>query len=394
MPKRAISYFVISVLLFSLSVSIAGANHYNGPLLVGSCANYCSGKSHSQQDANCYCDKAAEDTHHDYCGDYFEACAKSPVTTQPPVSEQGYSISYHKSDGAGLDGATLIAGKDSWIIQLSNAKPGDTLYVDAYKDDAPLGTFTICTIPPFGTQCSATGTPQDQDKGLWSEKFIVKESSGKKYELTKISFAVKGAGQAISCTDTDGGVDYYKQGTISKFGVTDYCSNNNQLVEYFCDSNGDLANQFYTCSCNNGACINTTTLKTSESVLSKISNAQFKSVFYYNGKDFNINIDTDKLIMAVTYYDDALMNASGSGSGGGGGGSSNFTQTSQPTSNSCQNSCGSKSKTGSCYCDSASVVQYGDFCKDISTYCPDVWNNPNNKYKNSATGSVIKKFKK
>lgn len=54
--------------------------------------------------------------------------------------------------------------------------------------------------------------------------------------------------------------------------------------------------------------------------------------------------------------------------------------TTQPLG-SCQNSCGAKSKTGTCYCDDYSVTNKGDYCADIATQCPTVWNNPKNKFK-------------
>lgn len=50
-------------------------------------------------------------------------------------------------------------------------------------------------------------------------------------------------------------------------------------------------------------------------------------------------------------------------------------------SGSCQNSCGAKSKTGACYCDDYSVTNKGDYCADIASQCPNVWNNPKNKFK-------------
>lgn len=48
---------------------------------------------------------------------------------------------------------------------------------------------------------------------------------------------------------------------------------------------------------------------------------------------------------------------------------------------SCEGSCGGKSKSGNCYCDDYSVTNAGDYCGDISVKCPQIWNNPNNKYK-------------
>lgn len=822
MPKRAISYFVISVLLFSLSVSIAGANHYNGPPLVGSCSGYCNTNSKSQSDANCWCDEPAKNTHHDYCSDYFEVCSgesqsgssqgsSSGASTQTSdlgcsdelqnkilcgpntanciqscSNENYYCVAingqwgwknevdigtlcgntpnpcmtfvypqscnavkggnpstntgkcYAISGGTGknkaawrydteqvcsdgtvapqanggcaavgktavscnyLDGdtpiepwinftfvslqdnkfigGTLIVGKSKWVLHLLNAKPGYKATIEAYKDNNYVGTFTACQVPSGSTSCSTEGIPKSQDIGHWYEIMTIYDENGKLIKTGPIIFDVKGetqgnpsitaakvvpnpafhgsginiscetnlpsipsgcgiypkgangcsyegfsvvdgkgtakflctasssgsfaiidcysncaylgsknttlylqgSGQAATCIDSDGGVDYYKQGgTISKFGVTDYCSNNNQLVEYFCDSNGDLANQFYACSCNNGACVQQSTGTNPSFNFVKSDGSSADGATFIVGKDtwtFNFwganpgdmfVIDASKdgsylgayeickltligfISCSVTGKPQAqdigkwqetviAKNADGKKielgkisfdvkgaptSSGGGGGSSGTTakpqgteppsiteakatqdptdgkwfakivwpgynlksgnsinadvytvlrkiddelqfseiasgdgkgtkftdikldpsigfyywaelanplstyqfsviaikggvssensnvvilkpipqttstsqQTSQPTSNSCQNSCGSKSKTGSCYCDSASVVQYGDFCKDISTYCPDVWNNPNNKFKNSATGSAIKKVKK
>lgn len=71
---------------------------------------------------------------------------------------------------------------------------------------------------------------------------------------------------AITCIDSDGGIDYFKKGTItestdsSNNTSTDNCINEKILSEYYCPTQGvNNANVLtYTClvACENGACIN------------------------------------------------------------------------------------------------------------------------------------------
>ena len=69
---------------------------------------------------------------------------------------------------------------------------------------------------------------------------------------------------ATTCTDSDGGLNYYVQGTVKKGTITstDYCgaqtSGGRQYVlEQYCDSGNNIAQSAYLCSalCSNGACI-------------------------------------------------------------------------------------------------------------------------------------------
>jgi len=63
------------------------------------------------------------------------------------------------------------------------------------------------------------------------------------------------------CFDSDYGPNVYNSGYVSK-GLTtywDYCSNPNQLVEYYCAGDNVVASNIYTCpknyECRNGACV-------------------------------------------------------------------------------------------------------------------------------------------
>lgn len=77
-----------------------------------------------------------------------------------------------------------------------------------------------------------------------------------------------------TCTDSDGGVNYYVKGTLTPSNsswatdsdtCTQYGSTNsnpvnssNSLLEFYCDSEGKRQYQFKECSCVDGACVNST----------------------------------------------------------------------------------------------------------------------------------------
>jgi len=78
---------------------------------------------------------------------------------------------------------------------------------------------------------------------------------------TIASFPVVATSQT-SCTDTDGGKDYFTKGTVtSRTGSsTDLCySAEGRIAEYYCSPEGYRVYEWYTCpnGCSNGACIQT-----------------------------------------------------------------------------------------------------------------------------------------
>jgi len=67
---------------------------------------------------------------------------------------------------------------------------------------------------------------------------------------------------AATCTDSDGGRNYYVKGNTSGLNAggspasfTDFCDASNRLQEYICGASGEVLFDYYTCSCSNGACI-------------------------------------------------------------------------------------------------------------------------------------------
>jgi len=63
----------------------------------------------------------------------------------------------------------------------------------------------------------------------------------------------------VNCTDSDGGINYFKKGTaVSGTGKkTDLCVNTTSIREYYCKNN-NILQIYYGCpsGCSNGACIN------------------------------------------------------------------------------------------------------------------------------------------
>lgn len=103
---------------------------------------------------------------------------------------------------------------------------------------------------------------------------------------------VSAATTTSTCTDSDGGLNYYVKGTTVGPNVygkiltkEDYCTNNgldqvqsaSNIEEYYCDSSDFCHGTFYNCpnGCENGACLQatTTTLNIIESQLADISKA-------------------------------------------------------------------------------------------------------------------------
>ncbi len=74
-----------------------------------------------------------------------------------------------------------------------------------------------------------------------------------------------------TCTDSDGGLNYYLNGTVTLLNnsAVDSCSSNLSLVEFYCSSNSTYGAQTYYCPsgvCSNGACVGNSTNVTSVGV--------------------------------------------------------------------------------------------------------------------------------
>jgi hypothetical protein len=104
------------------------------------------------------------------------------------------------------------------------------------------------------------------------------------------------ANQAITCTDSDGGENYYVKGTLTgmyngaPISLNDFCIDRTsgalvgqcsgsscQVGERVCNSSNptDYGTKYYTCSngCSDGACIQQSSLNTTQNSLASISAA-------------------------------------------------------------------------------------------------------------------------
>lgn len=144
------------------------------------------------------------------------------------ASGQWYNLNYKKSDASSY--ATAASSLTSKSYTLSGLSPST-----AYNWVVQVCSSTACTnsaIGSFTTQAAAT-TPTP-----------------------------------TTCTDSDGGKDYYTKGETQDLGSTyrDYCLSNSTLREYFCltstlSPGGTASQEDYTClyGCQDGACLTAAT---------------------------------------------------------------------------------------------------------------------------------------
>ncbi|MBS3070418.1 hypothetical protein J4220_02840 [Candidatus Micrarchaeota archaeon] len=122
------------------------------------------------------------------------------------------------------------------------------------------GYFTNRVLQPgqsvqltFGVSCKKPGTKKFLLKADFFNK--VKESE-EDNNIAKVAIEFE-SGPQTDCADSDGGVTPFEKGLITQGKKTggDYCSGK-FLREYYCNKNGNLANQVMQCEkgCLNGAC--------------------------------------------------------------------------------------------------------------------------------------------
>lgn len=120
------------------------------------------------------------------------------------------------------------------------------------------------------TMCNRLSCRTYTDSCSGNSKNIIERYCSKTNMATKVYKCPAGCknGACVvnqTCTDSDGGKNYYVQGVVSGYdsngtywiNVSDICEGNNNLRERFC--NGIYGEDiFYTClnNCSNGACIN------------------------------------------------------------------------------------------------------------------------------------------
>ncbi|MBI1972498.1 hypothetical protein HYS50_00655 [Candidatus Woesearchaeota archaeon] len=157
----------------------------------------------------------------------------------------------------------LTAGNaQAYVIRLDY---GPTKYSITLKDPDGIGQFSVRTItgsslwsgsPPCSYTSLTSGTATIEDSWFPLSWYNV-DCTGKRQEG---SIPLPPAG--VSCTDSDGGKNYYSKGTTwdsySGIDKIDYCSDSKSLVEYYClDGSRKLTLVSCLDKCIDGACIKT-----------------------------------------------------------------------------------------------------------------------------------------
>jgi hypothetical protein len=123
----------------------------------------------------------------------------------------------------------------------------------------------------------------------------------------------------MPCTDSDGGLNYYLQGTTYSpiTNQTDYCSNANYLQESYC-LNGVMIGTTYICpyGCIDGACINQTTTTTIPPSTTTTDTTQTTTTLpptgnlYVTSSPSNASLYVDNVYRGGTPWTVANLNAS------------------------------------------------------------------------------------
>ncbi|HLC62537.1 MAG TPA: hypothetical protein VJI52_05980 [Candidatus Nanoarchaeia archaeon] len=295
MLKRSGAYIIILILMFSVSVALANAK-------AGTCKNpsggtYCNSKS---QVSDCACD-AACDNYGDCCSDYKQVCDVSTATAElvkeqvkcvftDSTAEQSCYSEKWSCKGVGTCVVDVSGDKGEKVTWKSSCGGYAYTVIDGQSEHATfycgvnatqiISEQVKCVFSGSNTtqSCYATnrdgkfytfsgvGTAGGVVSGYRGETLTWKSScSTDKLPITtmdgKAEYAAFDCGQqGVKCMDSDGGKDYYVKGFMKSgandAGQWDFCYNDKQIVEYYCDVNGG-AKSIYGChsGCKDGACI-------------------------------------------------------------------------------------------------------------------------------------------
>lgn len=90
-----------------------------------------------------------------------------------------------------------------------------------------------------------------------------------------------------TCSDSDGGLDYYTKGTVtsSEGSITDACIDSYELVEWVCDEMDSIEDEYYVCpyGCENGACLEEPSPEPEPEICAASIKISFTQDVYYVG---------------------------------------------------------------------------------------------------------------
>ena len=160
----------------------------------------------------------------------------------------------------GVSGPTTlkVGETGTWTVKASDPENGPLSYAVVWGDEA----FQQIPLTSQVKQ-TATFTHSYAKAGVYNPTFTVTDNAGLSAK-TSISVKVE---SSYTCTDSDGGKDYYVKGTVtlpSGYSTTDYCiispetgKETNTLREFSCSLGGGSEQTDYKCpnGCKDGACI-------------------------------------------------------------------------------------------------------------------------------------------
>jgi thiol-disulfide isomerase/thioredoxin len=119
--------------------------------------------------------------------------------------------------------------------------------------------LTDCTDNVMQTVCEYKKTCHyDWDTSNWQGKQVIMSVSTSDNKGNTARDSITPNVPARSCTDSDGGIDYYVSGYVVADGINywDFCSAGGGLTERLCTKNGMLVDSWYACpnGCDDGAC--------------------------------------------------------------------------------------------------------------------------------------------
>lgn len=203
------------------------------------------------------------DYYYDYCsGDYlYEYSCNDNIMKRDiiyvEISGVDYEIEYNGAD-------KVTASNPTINFKIEGVEHGVNLRSDG------SATFKLAGESLSFKNTSNAGL-NDFNIKLLNKEYLVKEYKYSGCENGCQNGACIQNKTNASCTDSDGGLDYYTKGTVLVVGgsagdssYTDICNYEansiypyNSVVEKYCDSDKNIGSQYYTCptGCEDGACI-------------------------------------------------------------------------------------------------------------------------------------------
>jgi len=200
-------------------------------------------------------------------------------------SYRTYPADYYNCPNGCKDGACLSTaqpsitvlspnGGESWVMNSSQTikwvSHGTHVTISLVSLDKTKEVYGLLgSIPNDGTE--TMWLPSDLPLGQYYLRVRCVgncTASTQQYDDSDAPFSIVATNTTLSCTDSDGGIDYYKKGTVTACTTgtnsggscttsQDVCnSDSKRLKELYCDSNA-MASVEYSCpnGCSNGACI-------------------------------------------------------------------------------------------------------------------------------------------